>query len=207
MDIDIFEFSLKKIINLGIAEIHKKTASQYVFRVFEKWYELSYKNDYGAFLQLTTGTSKSELEEIVYTSEKLLSKTEKRKSGDKIIKSFEEIYLSHLFFNSEKLTHALTRYILLLPKISLLEKLSDDLFIIDFEEEKFTISRNKIVDTVNLSFTSILEIKHSTARKEKKMITEQGKIDEIFATLNALYFLNTTRINGFSDTEIMNLFR
>lgn len=210
MDIEKQILNVKEIANLGIAEIHKEFAHSFVFRVSEKWYRLKYEHNYGAHLKFMTGYNRSDINELVSVSGPLLVGTLEKNKVDELFDFFEKYYLSGLFINSEKLIKDLQTYITLAPKVSLIQKLSEDAFIINIEGEVFSVIRAKVVDTfdlINLTSKSKVEIKSNKPKKEIKTVRFAGPIDNIFTTLNVLYYLNKNKTKEFSEKEFLEFFQ
>ena len=207
LSVNDFAMKVKEITDLGVAEIIKYNERSYTFRVSTIWYEVSYYNEMGMYLKLFKGESSTTTVELICSSVWLPNSSELRKQGDAYFGNLERIYVSHLVLNNEKLSNSLKNYIILISKCTSIEKLSENVFSIVANDNKYIFERNDKYSIEHKFVFPTLEIKciRDTELKTKKIEGFQ-KIESIFAVLNAIYFLNKTENTELAENDILSLF-
>lgn len=202
-----FISKVKEITNHGIAEISKVSDKNYIFRVSEVWYRISYYNDFGMVIGLTSGADRNDITNLICHSEIMLNGTSLRKEGDSFMSHFEEIYVSHLVFKNKNILTSLSKYISIIEKCSLINKLSSDVFVIVVDNVKYIFERTCKYSIEKDTVLRILEIScFSENGLKTKKIYDYKKIESILSVLNAIYFLNKNAEDDIMEDEILKLF-
>lgn len=207
LKVEDFISKIKEITDRGVAEIIKTHDRSFSFKVFSKWYEVSYINDFGMFLALFQGEGNTNMDDLICRSEWLPNRSALRRKGDLLFEYLDKIYASHLVFDNEKLIKSLRNYISLFSKCSRIEKLSKNIFAVNINDVNYIFERNEKYSLDDQYVSSVLEIKYRINNECKvKELNQNRKIDSIFSILNAIYFINKTESTELGEEEILNLF-
>lgn len=207
LSIDEFDLKVKAFTNSGVAEIIKHSIHSYSFRISTQWYEVSYYNDYGFNLNLFKGETITSTTELLFSSVKLPNGSQLRKKGDVIFDYLERIYTSQLVFQNEKITNSLKKFIQLIAICKSIEKLSENVFVLDINGDKYVFERNDKYNYANGIVSPLIEVKCNTNSKPiNKIIEEFDKIDAIMAVLNSIYFLNKVASNQIVEKDLLMIF-
>lgn len=198
---------VKEITSLGVAEIIKHNDENYSFRVSTIWYSLSY---YRRYIKLMQGIDSVNTTDLVFGSEWIPQRANNNpllQKSNLLFNYFSNLYLSQLVIDSEKLTKSLKKIITIIKTCSSIEKMSNNLFIININNNKRIFERHDKYDIEKQHIFSILEIKYFNNSGPKTIPVKDVKIiDQIFSVLNTIYFLNKTSESELVEGDFLKLF-
>lgn len=120
---------------------------------------------------------------------------------DDFFKEFEGIYLKHKIFNNTPILDALKHYSPLIEKCNYIQRISEDFYITEIENKKYSFQRKYEYDGTNICWGLCIQLYEDN--KETTVYDEKGIVivDALFSILNTMYNLNNTSKLGVLTDE------
>ena len=195
IDIDDFVSNVETLINQGIADIRE---SGNLFKVYGTWYRIysDYVKYQGMRVNLKKGIDGNNIDISLYSAWTVGGKlSESRIMAGKLYDKLHEIYIFHQLFNNTNVVKSLKKYTSIIKRCTSLEKFSDNIFILCFNNNKYCFTKKERYNSLCNNIEQYVEVdkydKHTPS-----LVYKSDNIDSIqslYSILNTVYYINKTK--------------
>ena len=195
IDIDDFVSNVEKLINQGIADIRE---NGHLFKINETWYRiyLDYVKYQGMRVNLKKGIDGNNIDVSLYSAWTVGGQQcESRIMASKLFDKLHDIYIYHQLFNNTNVVKSLKKYTSIIKRCTSLEKFSDNIFILCFNNNKYCFTKKERYNSLCNNIEQYVEVdkydKHTPS-----LVYKSDNIDSIqslYSILNTVYYINKTK--------------
>lgn len=143
ISIDEFVNNIEILISKKIVEI---TEDGHIFRINDTWYGVYYENNYGMNINLYSGFKEDSIDNYLYSAWVVGSGSPDRIKADNLFKQLKELYCIHRLCDTTKIVKILSTYVDIFQKITAIDKLSADSFVLYCGDTKYVVVRKEYYD-------------------------------------------------------------